>query len=241
VVKFGAFSCAHLCSRQQQLTHLEAFYTRCEDEGIADVFCTGDVTDGDGKVYKGHTFDTFITGADHQLDYVAAYYPKRDNITTHMIAGNHDWSFWQRGGYDFLKALASRRKDIRYHGAYGAKIMYGGIHIYMGHGDGGSSYARSYKPQRRIEQFAPEEKPEIFLLGHYHVWDHLPMYRNVVSFQLGCFQSQTDYLKRKGLYPELGGLILTVYKGTKAADRAGGFVRVVDEVVPFYKPRERDY
>ncbi len=191
------------------------------------------------KLVRG--VDVAVHGADRQRGYIEDHFPERAGVTTELIAGNHDWSFWQRGGVDILAAVAKARPDIKYHGPMGAKIMVGGVHVYLAHGDGGVAYARSYKPQRRIEQFAPEQKPEIYLLGHYHVWDHLPMYRNVVSFQLGCFQAQTDYLKRKGVYPEIGGLILTIYRGTKGADRPGGFVRVVDEIVPFYTPRTADF
>ena len=241
VVKVGVLSCSHLGSRHQQLTFLESFYDRCVEEQISEVLHAGDVSDGDGHVYKGHGYDIFVHGADRQVAYIEEKYPQREGVKTHMIAGNHDWSFYQRGGYDLIENLSARRKDIVYHGPMGAKVFVDGVHFYLAHGDGGVAYARSYKPQRRIEQFAPEQKPEVLLLGHYHVWDHLPMYRNVVSWQLGCFQSQTDYLKRKGLYPEIGGLILTIYRGTKGADRPGGFVRVVGEVVPFFVPKENDY
>lgn len=241
VVKIGVFSCPHLGSRQQQLTHLEAFYSRCEDEGVTDIFCAGDVCEGDGNVYKGQRYDVFLHGVDAQVEYVIDAFPRRRGITTHAIAGNHDMSFWQRGGADVLRMVADHRFDFRYYGSYGADIVYEGVRIYLSHGDGGVAYARSYKPQRRIEQFAPERKPDVYLLGHYHVFDHLPMYRNVVSWELGCFQSQTEYLRRKGVYPEVAGLIMTIYKGTEGADRSGGFVRVVNEVVGLYVPRQEDF
>ncbi|MDP2325817.1 MAG: hypothetical protein Q8N51_17575, partial [Gammaproteobacteria bacterium] len=122
-----------------------------------------------------------------------------------------------------------------------AKVLVDGVDVYLTHGAGGVAYARSYKMQRRIEQFAPEQKPEVYLIGHFHSWAHLPMYRNVDAWTIGCFQSQTDYLKRLGLYPEIGGLIMTIYRGTEGADRPGGFVRVVSEVVPFFLPVEGDY
>jgi predicted phosphodiesterase len=241
IVKFGALSCTHLGSRQQQLTFLNALYDRFAAEGITTVLNCGDIAEGDGNVYRGQRYDVFLHGADVQRDYVTEKYPKRNGITTYMIAGNHDWSFWQRGGFNLLESVAERRPDIVYLGAMGAKVLVDGVHVYVSHGSGGNAYARSYKPQKRIEQFAPAEKPEVFLLGHYHSWNHLPMYRNVIGYQMGCLQSQTDYLKRVGLYPEIGGLILTIYRGTKGADRLGGFVRVVDEIIPLYKPKERDY
>jgi predicted phosphodiesterase len=241
VVKFGAISCTHLGSRNQQLTFLESFYDRMVDEGISTVLHSGDVSDGDGRVYRGHEFDLFAHGFDRQADYVIEKYPRREGVKTYAISGNHDWSFYQRGGSDILLKVAGKRSDFEYLGPMAAQITLGGVKVQLTHGTGGGAYARSYKQQKRIEQFAPEQKPEVYLLGHYHSWSHLPMYRNVVGWQMGCFQSQTEFLKRLGLYPELGGLILTIYCGTDGADRPNGFVRVVDEIVPFYVPKENDF
>jgi len=241
VVKMGVVSCSHLGSRNQQLTALESFYDRVVEEKIPVVLNAGDVSDGDGHVYRGQTYDIFIHGADRQRGYIIDNYPQRSGVKTYAISGNHDWSFWQRGGVDILDAVAAKRSDFVYLGAMAAKIDVGGVDVYLAHGSGGGAYARSYKSQKRTEQFAPEQKPEVFLLGHYHSWNHMPMYRNVVVWMLGCFQSQTDYLKRLGLYPEIGGLILTIHKGTAGADRPGGFARVTSEIVPYYIPKTDDY
>jgi len=235
---FGALSCTQLCSRYQQLTHLRSFYALCEDYGIKDIYNAGDVSDGD-KMYRGHEYELFLHGADAQRDYIKEYYPTYDGVTTHMIGGQHDESHWKRAGADILEGVAEARQDIKYYGFYGAFIDIGPISAYLMHGDGGVSYARSYKLQKIIEQFTPENKPDLLLLGHYHVVCHLHAYRNVEGFMLGCFQSQTPYLKKKGLFPIIGGMIIKIRLND--FDRKDGIVMVEPKYVPFYIPHEEDW
>jgi hypothetical protein len=89
--------------------------------------------------------------------------------------------------------------------------------------------------QKIIEQFAPEKKPHVLLLGHYHVPCHLPGYRNVEGLQLPCFQSQTPYMKGKGLYPFVGGEIIEFTRNKK------GLTSFKYEIVPFYVPNRGDF
>lgn len=72
--------------------------------------------------------------------------------------------------------------------------------------------------------------------GHYHCSALLPMYRNVVAVQMPCFQSQTPYLKTRGLYPEIAGVILEFSKA-----KNGGLVWAKPEWVFFFVPKKEDY
>jgi len=240
-LRFGVFGDPHLCNKHQQLTYLRLFYDRLASEGIKTVLCTGDVFDGNGSVYKGQEFDLFLRGYDAELDYVTENFPARNGITTYMIAGNHEWSFYKSDGADICAALEERRKDIVYLGPLSAKVTLDGLTVQLIHPKGGLTYARSYRMQKIIEQITPGEKPQILFWGGRHSWDHLPMYRNVYAWMLGCFQSQTDHEKALGLYPELGGLIVDVEYGSPGADRPNGIVLVKPELVPFYTPKARDY
>lgn len=240
-LRFAVVSDTQLGSRKQQLTFLNVFYDRVVAEGIDTVLHAGDLFDGDGRVYPGQEFDLFLHGYDRQLDYGAERYPRRDGVTTYVIAGNHDWSFWQRKGADILKELATRRPDITYLGPMSAQIELGSIRVQLIHLKSGLTYARSYKLQKIIEQLPPESKPEMLFAGDRHSWAHVPMYRNCYGWQVGCFQSQTEHEKRLGLYPEIGGLLVEVHYGTKGADRPSGIVSVKHEIVPFFKPSIRDY
>jgi hypothetical protein len=227
----------HLGSRYQQLSHLHTFYDLCEKEGITDVYHTGDLTDGNGKVYNGQIYEIFVHGADKQVDYVIKNYPYRKNITTHYICGNHDESHYKDSGLDVGLSIKRRRADMHYLGFHGAYIDINGIKnaMYLMHGDSGCSYARSYKLQKIIEQFSPDRKPHMFFLGHYHVCCYLPMYRNVVAWTTPCFQSQTPFIKRKNLYPEIGGLIME-FKIHENKPTLPKF-----KFVPFYIPKNEDY
>ncbi len=230
----GVVSDTHLGSKYQQLTHLHAAYALMAERGITTVLHAGDLTDGQ-RVYRGQEFEIFCHGADAQVQYAIEHYPKYDGITTHLIGGNHDDSHWKLAGVDVCAAVAAERGDIIYHGMHGAYIEIHGVSIYLHHGSRGNSYARSYRSQRMIEQLAPAQKPNIFLMGHYHTQVILPMYRNVYGVQLPCFQSQTPYEKRNGLYPEVGFVIL------EFAVNNGGLARVRVETIPFFVPNEGDY
>lgn len=210
-IEIGVIADTQLGSKHQQITHLNRFYDFCHERGIQVMLNCGDVVEGNGKIYRGQVYDLFLHGADAQIDYTVDAYPKRDGMVTYLIGGNHDESFYKSDGNEVLKHICDRRDDMLYLGMYGAYLKLGNISIYLMHGDGGVAYARSYKLQKIIEQMAPQKKPHILLVGHWHVANHLPMYRNVEGLQLGCFQSQTNYMKRKGIYPTISGLVIKIY------------------------------
>ena len=234
-IEIGIVSDSQLGNKCQQITHLNRFYDLCYDRGIETMLNCGDIVDGNGKLYRGQAYDLFIHGADAQEDYAVKVYPKRKGMITYLIGGNHDESFYKSDGNEILKHIAEKRNDLQYLGMYGAYLKLGNINIYMMHGDGGVAYARSYKLQKIIEQMAPQKKPHILFCGHWHVATHLPMYRNVEGFSLGCFQSQTSYMRRKGIYPTIAGLIVKIYP-----DKRG--LRGIDTHWEYYHlPVEHDY
>jgi predicted phosphodiesterase len=240
-LKFAVVSDTHFSSRKQQLTFLNMFYDRVVKEKIDTVLHAGDWTDGDGLVYSGQQFEVFNHGADAQFQYLVDNYPRRAGVKTYGIAGNHDWSFWQRGGFDIIAAFARQRDDIKYLGPMSAQIMLGKLKAQLIHLPKGNTYARSYRMQKVIEQITPIAKPELLFGGHLHSWTQLPMYRNVNAWQMGCFQAQTDFEARMGLYPEIGGLIVEVWYGGQASDRINGIVRIRHEIVSFYVEKNNDY
>lgn len=233
--RLGVVADTQFGSRYQQLTHLHKAYRIFASEGITRVLHAGDLTDGQSG-YKGHEFELFCHGADAQVDYTVSHYPQEPGITTELIAGNHDELHWRKAGVDVCARIAEKRPDINYHGLHGAYLEAGGASIYLHHGAGGNSYARSYRLQKVIEQMSPDQKPNILLVGHYHTQCYLPGYRNVYAIQLPCLQSQTPYLKRRGLYPELGAVIFEFMP-----DGEGGILKFRAETIPFYVPKHDDY
>ena len=139
IFKIGVVSDTHIGSRFQQLTHLNTFYKMCKEEGITDIFHSGDLLEGNGKLYRGQQFEMFLNGASNQVDYVVKHYPKIKGITTHMISGNHDFSFYKESGYDAVREICYQRDDIEYLGVFGAYITIGKTRFYLMHGTGGNA------------------------------------------------------------------------------------------------------
>ena len=232
--RFAVISCTQLGSKYQQLTHLHTFYKLCQKRGIDTVFHCGDLVDG-SKVYRGQEYELFLHGADEQRDYTVSHYPKIAGIRTKVIMGNHDESFWKNDGYNVVSAICDKRPDMDYLGDYLAFANVDGIKIGLMHGAGGVAYARSYKIQKIVEQLAPEVKPHMLFVGHWHIQCHIPAYRNCETFSMGCFQSQTPFLTRLGLMPNIGGLLVEMRVGGK------GLLGITTEGIPFYVALKNDF
>ena len=235
-VRFAVISDTHLCSKQQQLSHLRSFYRMCSEREIGLVLHCGDIGEGNGKVYSGQIFDIFVHGADAQRDYIVEHYPREPGITTHFILGNHDYSFYRGGGFDIGEAIADKRVDMKYLGIDDAYVQVAkNVQVNLHHPDGGTAYALSYNAQKKVEAYPPELKPRLAFYGHYHRTVWLPSYRNCDTFLAACFQSQTNFLKRKKIFPIIGGWII------EAVVNKDGLARIVPEFVRFYVPNEDDY
>ena len=236
VMRFAVMSDTHLCSKQQQLSHLRSFYRLCADREIEMVLHIGDLCEGTGKQHEGQIYDLFIHGQDEQTDYIVENYPRETGITTHFILGSHDESFWKMSGYDIGRRVSEQRDDMKYLGFADAYIdIAPNVDINLHHPDGGTAYALSYNAQKRVEAYPPELKPRIALFGHYHRCMWMPAYRNVDAFLVPCFQSQTLFLKKKKIYPIIGGWLIDV------TINEDGLARVQPECIRFYEPIDNDY
>lgn len=234
--RFAVVADSQLGSRYQQLSHLSKFYTMCARRRINTVFHCGDLVDGE-KMYRGHEYEIFIHGADAQEAYAVSHYPKRRNITTYVISGNHDQSFWKIAGVNIAQRICSLRGDMVFLGDDVVTYTIGPlpIKLMLMHGRGGVAYARSYKIQKIIEQLSSENKPHFLFLGHYHVPNILSGYRNVEAVQVACFQAQTPYLAAKGLQPFVAGLFVDIQ-----TDEIG-LAKVKYEWIPFYRHKKDDF
>jgi len=232
--RFGVVSDSHFGSRYTQLTDLETCYDFFVTEKVKTVLHCGDLTDGTSRMHPGQEFELCIHGLDNMVQYCIDKYPVRRGVRTKIISGNHDWSFWKDSGVDIVKLVCSSRKDMDYLGSTLAFVDMNDINIGLMHGSGGTAYARSYRLQKIIEQLAPEMKPNILLLGHYHCSCLIPAYRNVEAVQVGCFQAQTPYLASKGLFPSVSGLVVNV------TTNEGGIATINYEWLPFFKMLKDD-
>lgn len=206
--RFGVISCTHFGSLYEEIGITSAAYDWFQQEGIANVFHCGDMTEG-VQMRKGQEHEIHKHGADAQIDWTCKQYPYRKGIKTHLISGNHDAAHMKNGGVDVCRRIAEKREDISYIGADAGRFVVSrtgerDIIIDMLHPDGGASYALSYKPQKIIEQIESGSKPDILLIGHFHKAFTLPAYRGVTAVLAGCTQRQTGFMRRNGLAAHVG-------------------------------------
>jgi predicted phosphodiesterase len=234
-LRIGIIADTHLCSKEQQLSHLKDFYRRAYDAGVRDIYHAGDIIAG-VDVYPGQANDIFCHTEDDQIDYCVANYPSIEGITTHVISGNHDLVFVKRKGGDPLRSITFRRPDINYLGQFSAWIkLQENCLLYLLHPDGGSAYADSYRLQKLIESFEGGNKPNIAVMGHFHRRCYIAS-RNVHGFLGACFEGQTDFLRRKSVQPVIGGTILDVTLTDKGAIQDIGV-----KFRQYLVPKEKDY
>jgi predicted phosphodiesterase len=233
--RLGVVSDTHLGSKHQQLSHLHSSYDDFEREGIDLVLHAGDITTGNGRLYRGQLFDVFLHGADAQRDYTVENYPHRPGVITKFIGGNHDDSHFKDSGYDICKHIADEREDLEYLGYALATIEIHGIKVMLFHPRGPVPKTLSTRLQNTIDRIAPENKPHILIMGHLHSTCTLNCYRNVYGVMVGCFEGQTTFEIERGLHPEVGHHILDI------SFDENGVRKVKQEWSPYFVPVVRDY
>lgn len=234
ILRFGLMGDTQFGSKYAQITRLHEYYELCKREGITDIYHTGDITDG-LKMRPGHEYELYLVSADELREDVTRNYPKHDGITTHFITGNHDASIYKHVGYDIGQAIAKERPDMKYLGRDCAVInLTPNCSLEMRHPWDGTAYAISYKIQKMIEAMDSYSKPSILAVGHYHKQESI-WYRNIHAVQTGCFQSQTPFLRGKGVSVALGGFIIEAH-----VDETGTIRRFKPEFIS-YKAVTDDY
>lgn len=218
--RIGLISDTHLGSKYQQLTCLYDAYRILDEKDVDFILHAGDIVDGVG-VYRGQHQELFLHNAEEQRKYVEDVYPKpkKQGLKTYMIGGQHDRSFYKEGGYDIVEHICEHRDDLVYRGFYSAQFEVKGLPIRLEHPGGGIAYARSYAPQKIVENMMgfintipSAQKPALLLMGHWHTPLHLPVYMGVDSVTLPCFQAQTPYMQQhKNMMPTVGCAVAEVY------------------------------
>ena len=235
VIRFGLMGDTQINSKFTQITHLHKFYDICQSEGLDTVYHTGDIDEGE-QMRVGHQYECYEQGADDHVKEIVKVYPKRENITTHFITGNHDASIIKRCGYDIGFPIATQRDDMKYLGQSGALInLTPNCTLELRHPIDGTAYALSYKLQKMVESMSGGEKPNILAVGHYHKGEYF-FYRNVHCFQTAAFQAQTPFMKGKGISAFIGGWIVEVH-----VEDDGTISRIKQEYIPFYKAIKDDW
>jgi hypothetical protein len=222
-IVFGIVSDPHFGSKSCQITAMNEFSEIMKQKGVHHIFCPGDLVCG-YDVYPGQIHDIYATSATEQEETTLLNMPT--GFDWYVLGGNHDYSFIKRGGgYNIVSVIASKRSDVHYLGFDLATVpILNNVDLMMVHPSGGVPYSISYRLQKNIEQITigelqnvvrgVKDKPSIrfVLLGHLHI-QMQAMFGSIWGAQCGCFEGQTNYLKRKGLIPSIGGWIVKASLG----------------------------
>lgn len=208
-LKFALVSDTHLGNKQSAKSELSDFYKKAWDEWVEAFIHCGDLVDGTGNVFKGQVYELENVWYDEQLKTAVNDYPYYWDIKTYVVWWNHDESFLKENWANIIKNIANLRDDIIDMWFYDARIKLNGVSINAHHWWGNMSYAKSYKPQKLIENIDTRNQPDIFASGHWH--DALYMaYRNIHSFLPWAFLKQNLLAKRFNLGTTIWGWIVEV-------------------------------
>ncbi len=238
-LKFGFVSDTHLCSKHQQITFLKTAYKIFDREKVEFVVHCGDLSEGNGNHYAGQIQELFLYTFDDQVRYIISELPSlKSHKPTYFITGDHDLDWYKQGGRDIGEAVADKRDDYIYCGSTGAYLVLpnGKKFAYLHHPRGGCAYAKSYRAQKWIEAVAPDNKPQIYLNGHYHSVCMYGFIRNVHWLSTGCLQSQTPFLTAQGTEVINAFCIVTI-----CLDDKGSIVKLLPDYHYFYIPNKNDY
>lgn len=231
VHRFGLIADTHLGSKHERLDVMHALYDWFAANGITNVFHCGNWIDGEARFNK-HELQPEAHGMQQQLDYFVEHYPQRKGIKTLFVVGDdHEGWYAQREGVDIGNMLVDTGKragrddlvNLGYKEAFvtleHAKSK-AKARMLVDHPGGGSSYALSYAPQKRIESAQGGEKPAIWCFGHWHKSGYFYV-RNVHAILVPCCKDLDTFGRKKGLEYHIGGVIVS------AQQRADGSIPIV--------------
>jgi len=213
--KIGLCGDTHICSKYHVPDALDRYYDDLEKAGVKKVIHTGDLTDG-YLVYKGQLDDLMVWGEPAQREYVVRNYPRKKNMTTRVISGNHDLDAFMKGGSNIVENICRDRPDMKYDGMYYARYLLqdkstdpksnNGVKLDSIHDTARRAYALSYPAQRRQRDTPPSQRPDISAAGHRHV-SFYTFYNDEHIFETGCFERSSPFLLGRGIQSTLAAWI----------------------------------
>lgn len=237
-IKVCIVSDTHLCTTIQQLGLLNEVYKEGHKRGIKIFLHCGDLLDGDfTKIRPDQNYQLFKRGFDEQTMYAIDMYPYIKDAKTYFIEGSHDQTHVKNGGATPGLWISKIRNDMIYMGTPEAIIELGNVKIKMQHPGGGCARSLSYKPQIAIDEMDTNDKPNIFLQGHFHK-AYGGVYRNVHFWLVPSFMNQSGFMKLNNLKSIVGAYFMDIYADKK------GHIEYID-VDPFIYDKndidENDY
>lgn len=208
---FGVVSDTHLGSRMEAVKELESIYDDFAERGIRAVFHIGDLCDGE-NVYTGHMRYVRCHGFEAQKAWAVHKYPRRADITTYIIAGNHDASFLIRSNADIINSVCLEREDLKNCGLFYARFYNEKIRLDVLHPRGGTYYSKSYGIQKWVRNNEmPSTYPDVMFFGHWHQHGYFNEH-GIEAVMAGNFQHPNEYHIRMGYIGNIGGYIIEILK-----------------------------
>lgn len=213
--KYLVIGDTHLGNNRQQLHLLNDLYLEAYRREISEVYHAGDMSDGDYSSHrKEHPRQTFLHGFDEFAGYIVDMYPEVDGITTYFILGSHDETFYKNGQATLGCWIPRCRKDMVYLSQDQWVGNIGNVRTMLDHPGGGSAYALSYKPQKRIEEFESGNKPKVMFIAHYHKYAQ-GEYRNVKFVEVPALCDKTPFQIKMALPNYVGGVFIETWSDDK--------------------------
>lgn len=235
--KFGVIADTHSGSKYERLDVVRALYDWFAAEQVDRVFHGGNMIEGEARFNK---YDIAIYGLENQVRYLGQEMPQVGLQTFFVHGDDHEGWYGQReavdiGGFIEDKLRAMGRTDWVNLGFMEGRVELvnassgARADLLVTHPGGGSAYAQSYKPQKKVESFQGGEKPAVLLLGHYHKMGLYPV-RNVWALHMGCCQDQTPFLRKQNIEVVVGGIVVTL----RQDPRTGAIIRCQPDCQQFF-------
>lgn len=228
-IRFGYYGDPHMGEKHFHEDLWRSMIQVFRREGIRHVYGVGDNLEGmSGR--PGHIYELSHIGASAQLDYAEQMFNLASDLKFHVIDGNHDLWFKEKGNAGLVAGaeLGKRCKNVEFLGEMEADVQLApNVTMKLFHGNDGTAYADSYKMQKLIESFEGGKKPAIILSGHYH--KQIAIFRrNVFGFECGTLCGQTRFMRGKKIQAHKGFGIIELWVDSN------GVARLRHEFFPYY-------
>jgi len=174
-----------------------SMFDTAQDEGITDMFMTGDLIDG-VEVFTGQHNEINIHSKMEQLDYLIDLYPVVEGMKLYYITGNHDLKKLTQS-FDPGIIFNQKIPNSVYIGQMSGDVQISnGLEFRLIHLRG-SAYSRFYNIQKYLRQLPPTDMPNVLLRGHNHQVGYAKI-QGVHSVETGAFQRpESNFVKSLGL------------------------------------------
>jgi predicted phosphodiesterase len=233
-VTFGIISDTHIGNINYNPNFMDAAAAEFKKKNVDFVCHAGDITDGLYINRPGQVYELNAIGADAQVNMAVKELSKLKKPLI-FITGNHEGNtYFKQVGHDIGPRIETELKVLGMEVTYlgrdrGIIKLKGGATIMLSHPCNGSSYAISYKTQKKLDSLYGGDKPSVLIVGHYHKAEYI-FYRNVHALQAGTLEMQSEFMVNMDLAAMTGYWVVNMTTNDK-----GEVTSFSPTFYPFYK------